>query len=696
MADDLRQRNQLMLCAWDSFIRDTPDFMFFKDINLVYLGASRAFAELVGCSRPEDVIGKRDEDLFDKALARRYTQDDRAMLASGRPLDTYIEPLPSKDGRPRFCSTKKSLIRNADGDIVGVYGIGRDVTREYEAKLSYDRQLSSLFELPKNAYVALLLDVTAWRVCEARFGHKGSEVASGCETVMEYQSNAAESVVVDEDVRRFFATLSRSSLQSMYDSGKRYFSMEYLRRMPDGAQRWVRDNAHFLHDPVTSHLLVMFILCDVDDKRRARDKLARAAEQDSLTGLFNHGATMKRISRYLAAEGAEWKHALFMIDIDHFKCINDSFGHQAGDEVITSVASAIKGVFRATDIVGRIGGDEFLVLMKNTADPELVRKKAGDLIEALQYTCGQGDRAVELSGSVGVALYRGDRKPLEELFAEADAALYQAKKAGKNCWAFAGTEVHRSGCAQPDAQPCPIHLKTLLENMDGWVLLCEATEDLRFPYVSPGFFKSREYRPGDEDNPLAAVMPEDLPGLRNAIFESARGKQAMDYTYRALPALGGEAEWRHMRGACLPENGSPARRMLLMVTDVTQLKQAQERLLMTELRRRSAVEQSGVRLWEMDLSTWAFTLPERLGRIAANTPRALAEAFADAESLRPDSVPELTRMFESVRAGDDSGSYAVSLLKENGGFTPAIASFRILRGDNGEPRYATGMLRLPG
>jgi len=166
-------------------------------------------------------------------------------------------------------------------------------------------------------------------------------------------------------------------------------------------------------------------------EKRRLDELSLAAQSDSMTGLLNHDATFSHIKRYLRAEGATGMHALFVIDIDDFKRVNDTLGHQRGDAAIEQIAAAIRATFRATDVVGRVGGDEFMVLLKNAPDLSFIERKARELRDALHIPCGAGD-CLPVSASAGVALYRGDGRPFEQIYAEADEALYRAKSEGKD------------------------------------------------------------------------------------------------------------------------------------------------------------------------------------------------------------------------------------------------------------------------
>ena len=124
-----------------------------------------------------------------------------------------------------------------------------------------------------------------------------------------------------------------------------------------------------------------------------------------------------------------------MLDIDNFKGLNDTLGHQAGDEFLIELARELKNHFRESDVVGRIGGDEFFALMRNVTEHEQIERKAKDLIDIIQGIT-EKHAQVELGGSIGISIYPKDGKTLDDLYAKADAAMYKAKKDGKNKYLF--------------------------------------------------------------------------------------------------------------------------------------------------------------------------------------------------------------------------------------------------------------------
>ncbi len=302
------------------------------------------------------------------------------------------------------------------------------------------------------------------------------------------------------------------------------------------------------------------------------DLLCQAAQTDSMTGLLNHDAVLKQIQDYLENEGAGGVHALFMIDLDNFKQINDNFGHQHGDQILIDMAAVIKGAFDAGDLVGRIGGDEFFALMKHAGKPEAIRQKALELLAALQYTCATPSGPRVLSSSIGISVYQGDHKPLSTLYAEADAALYQAKADGKNRFAYAdglGEAGQRHYVQAADASGI-VHLHTLLGHINGVVAMAEVDDGIRITYASPSLFRlaaqHREALGGQGEKLLELIHEDDLPGLAAAIFKSARDGGQLDQICR-LKGKSIPAERWHIRGSRLPGRFEGATRLGLIITD---------------------------------------------------------------------------------------------------------------------------------
>ncbi len=432
-----KKLNNLIDVAFKSLLESSRDMIFVKDINLVYAAASMPFVKMVGKKSLDEIVNKTDLDIFDdKGLAKRYILDDKKLLSKGENLVDYIEPITDFDGRARYGSTSKYILIDEEGNTIGILGITRDITRDYIARQHYQQELKYLFELPADTYAVSYIDVDSWRIISQRRQDINGATVQACNTVEELCEAALISIA---DTRckatDFYSNFTTEYLQNIYDSGRSSMSFKYQRNLSDGSRRWVHNEIRFLTDVDSGHLCIMLSAKDIDKEKIEEQKLAMAAQMDKMTMVFNRGTTMDKIRQALIDDEAN-HHVLFMIDVDNFKNLNDTLGHQSGDEFLIALAAEIKKNFRERDIVGRIGGDEFFVLMRNIADVSIIAKKAQDLVDGIQdisfnYT------DLHISGSIGVSLYPENGKTLDELYAKADSALYEAKKKGKNQYVFA-------------------------------------------------------------------------------------------------------------------------------------------------------------------------------------------------------------------------------------------------------------------
>ena len=174
------------------------------------------------------------------------------------------------------------------------------------------------------------------------------------------------------------------------------------------------------------------VITDINDLNKKIDTLKKAANIDSFTGLSNKGHSIESIKKALNAKPGQ-EHALVLLDIDHFKSINDTHGHDVGDTLIQSVAQNLKDSFRKKDIIGRFGGDEFILLIRDIPSMQWLYEKLQPLTRSTsgRYTC---------TNSIGVSVYPKDGNCFELLFKNADKALYTSKLANETFTFFSAEE----------------------------------------------------------------------------------------------------------------------------------------------------------------------------------------------------------------------------------------------------------------
>ena len=211
---------------------------------------------------------------------------------------------------------------------------------------------------------------------------------------------------------------------------------------PRGAVRWKRVEVFAVLNQEKQAVLLVGKIADIHRQKRSMQRLIRQADSDPLTGLLNRGAMEREIKAFLAGEGVRGNHALFMLDFDNFKSVNDTLGHAKGDQLLTQFANGMRRLFRAGDFLSRIGGDEYMIFIKFAQDDQMILDKA----EALRDEMAQLSRkiGIPVSISVGIAVYHRDGDTFERLYKAADEALYRVKRNGKNAISFTSAPVEKA------------------------------------------------------------------------------------------------------------------------------------------------------------------------------------------------------------------------------------------------------------
>jgi diguanylate cyclase (GGDEF)-like protein/PAS domain S-box-containing protein len=200
--------------------------------------------------------------------------------------------------------------------------------------------------------------------------------------------------------------------------------------------------SNLVTDPTVGGLV--FNTRDVTDRKMLEEELERRAFFDSLTGLPNRAVFRDRLDHALARSArVNDALAVLLLDLDGFKLVNDSLGHDAGDELLVAVGGRIQACSRAGDTVARLGGDEFAILLEDAASEESAVALAGRLLEALASPFDVRGREVFIGASIGVTLHVGAAGLPDELIRNADAAMYAAKGGGKGRWAVFQPAMHR-------------------------------------------------------------------------------------------------------------------------------------------------------------------------------------------------------------------------------------------------------------
>lgn len=424
-----KDNRDFLRITFETFLQNSHDMIFVKDINSTYIAASPTFAEMAGCKVADEVVGRSDFELFHYELAEHYRSDDKILFESEVPLIDYVEPMSSKDGKNRYCSTSKYLIRDICGSVIGMYGIARDVTAQIELQEEKERMALSrqMFD------DVLEADLTKNKIIRAEGSLWVNSLHISSKTdFTEAVKILSEKFIHKDYISEFKQLYDINKLISDYNNDIKYFSHITYKANELQEYKWTEFTSRMYFSKISNTLRIVTFLKDLDEEVRSKEQLKLKAETDELTGIFNRKAIFEKIEKCLYQDFTDGQHALFFVDLDCFKQVNDNLGHPFGDRVLRETAQRLERMFRNDGMVGRIGGDEFLVFIKNFNSEDEVSKSAKNICSMIPFYHIKDGKELFVTCSVGVSLCTNSDKPFDQLYSEADQAMYKAKQSGRN------------------------------------------------------------------------------------------------------------------------------------------------------------------------------------------------------------------------------------------------------------------------
>ena len=423
--EEIRELNQFR----ESVIERANVWINVLDLNGRVVLWNKAAEDISGYPR-EEVMGSDEiwQWLYpDEADRARIRERANEILRDEGEVVGYETWITTRDGHGRQLSWNSRSLRNNAGEITGSIAIGQDITdiRKAENTLRWrERQLSTIMDnLPGMAYRCRYDEF--WTMLS---------VSNGCRDLTGYEpdelvnnSLVSYAELIDEAGNE---TILRTVETAIGNAEP--FSIEYPITRKDGRKIWVWERGRGVEGE--GGLVLEGIILDISDRKELEDELSELATRDPLTGVLNR----REVTRLLEEEIARAKRydrglALLWIDFDHFKTINDDYGHAAGDSVLKAASALLTGNVRSVDSVGRFGGEEFIVLL-----PEMDRREALETAERLRrlvsdapQPLGNGN-SVALTISIGVSVFPEHGDGADALCAVADRAMYQAKTDGRN------------------------------------------------------------------------------------------------------------------------------------------------------------------------------------------------------------------------------------------------------------------------
>ncbi|MBZ4671083.1 MAG: hypothetical protein JG769_1387 [Oscillospiraceae bacterium] len=395
-----------------------------KNGEIIIRYASDGFFELTGYSRNEyiELINRGEQLIFFDDIVKLFKNIKKNLKEKKTAHMEYR--IRKKDGSEAWIMVQGRAIEEKESRYT-VMCIFTDITemKETQRRLEIEEERYRIVSDISNEYLFEYINETDTMVYSEKYcRHFGLEE----KIVPEYKKSVEKREIILKEDWPIFLDI----YENMRKGNLRY-SNKYRVKELDGEIKWYSICFTTIFDKNNVPLKSVGKIVNIDDQMKETVKLKEKAQRDSLTKLSNARTTRKMIEQYIK-EDYDACHAFIMVDIDNFKSINDCCGHLAGDNVLVQFAEELRKVFRSTDVLGRIGGDEFLVFLRGIQSDFLAEEKASAICGILNSIRLPGKESVKVSGSVGISTYPADGRDYETLLKKADEALYEAKRKGKN------------------------------------------------------------------------------------------------------------------------------------------------------------------------------------------------------------------------------------------------------------------------
>ncbi len=393
------------------------DLVWLKDPEGVYLACNPMFERCFG-AKEAGIVGKTDYDFVDKELADSFREHDRIAISRGEPSVNEERVTFADDGHSALLETIKTPMYDESGQLIGVIGTARDITERKKNEHALQRESEKNLALLRNASDGIhILDCNG-NIIEASdsfcnmLGYRRDEIIGM--NARQWDANFSEAEL-EKVIKQQFAYPVRSEFETRH-------------RRKDGTIFDVEVSGFPLE--LDGKPVLFNSSRDITASKAAAERIKNLAFYDHLTSLPNRRLLMDRLNQALAS-CARNKHcgALLFIDLDNFKVLNDTLGHDIGDLLLQQVAQRLSSCVREGDTVARLGGDEFVVMLEKLSvlaiEAAAQTEAIGEKILATLNRIYQLDiHEYHNSPSIGAILFKDQQQGIEELMKQADIAMY--------------------------------------------------------------------------------------------------------------------------------------------------------------------------------------------------------------------------------------------------------------------------------
>ena len=398
-------------------------FFEYEDGEMRPIFVNEGFFRMLGYSRVQGMkfLDKVELSIIPDDLPT-YRQAIRDVLKDDGVVDTEFRTV-TGSGNLRWLHARGNLYAR-EGRKYTIVTVIEDVTERKNVEEELRRQAERLHILSEAEGEKIIdynakTDVMIIRTND-EYGMAQDEIHS------RYMQRFNAGMIYKEDVAYYKAVL-----ESLLKSPK-HDTIEFRIKRFDEDYTWYQANLTSLLGAEGYVTRIVGRMININDRKLKEMELLLRAEKDALTGIYNQGATEQLIHNAIQDGNENSLSALMIIDLDNFKEANDLLGHANGDELLEKTADILKEMFKGGDVIGRIGGDEFLVYMRNMETISDADEMAGNIVKSVRYDLDFEGQPIRVTCSVGVAVYPYHGKTYEELFEKADRAVYTVKANGKD------------------------------------------------------------------------------------------------------------------------------------------------------------------------------------------------------------------------------------------------------------------------
>jgi diguanylate cyclase (GGDEF)-like protein/PAS domain S-box-containing protein len=392
--------------------------------------ANRAYQDWLGID-PATLLGRSLVEVYGDELYRAFGPRVERAMAGARVV--YEREMQTRHG-PKWVEVTLVPHAGDDGTATSIYALINDITARHEAETRLAMSEERLSLALESSGLALF----DWNIAAGTLYHSAQAAAMCGNPPEEVTAPTAElqAFINPVDLPGMLA-----QMKAAVTGAVPVYLAEYRLRRGVDDWLWIRARGRVVQrDAAGRALRLAGTYTDIHDAKIAEGRLRRLAEFDTLTGLPNRALFTDRLRQGMARAARGKPMALLFLDIDRFKSINDTYGHEAGDKLLRIFAGRMQGVVRQSDTVARLAGDEFTIILEQLGGPGDARTIARKLVEALRQPVAIAGRVLEVTASIGVAMCAPGASDDVALLRRADEALYEAKRRGRDRFHCAESE----------------------------------------------------------------------------------------------------------------------------------------------------------------------------------------------------------------------------------------------------------------